>query len=165
MAKKKENKIVLMRGEAEFHYIALVIMILLMIFCIIPLILMLTVSLSSEASLVRGYRFIPDEWSLDAYAFMWAKRTTIFRAYGLTIMSPLADKARIVWYAHLLLFATNHERGLTVVAVRGYQQVQVAVVLIGRQLQSLSLTGQAVSRIFLAKAEGDIAHGDTLVGQ
>ena len=32
MAKKKENKIVLMRGEAEFHYIALVIMILLMIF-------------------------------------------------------------------------------------------------------------------------------------
>ncbi|MBR3005308.1 MAG: carbohydrate ABC transporter permease, partial [Erysipelotrichaceae bacterium] len=86
MAKKKENKIVLMRGEAEFHYIALVIMILLMIFCIIPLILMLTVSLSSEASLVRGYRFIPDEWSLDAYAFMWAKRTTIFRAYGLTII-------------------------------------------------------------------------------
>ena len=34
MAKKKENKIVLMRGEAEFHYIALVIMILLMIFSV-----------------------------------------------------------------------------------------------------------------------------------
>jgi putative aldouronate transport system permease protein len=47
---------------------------------------MLTVSLSSETSLVHGYRFIPDEWSLDAYAFMWAKRATIFRAYGLTIL-------------------------------------------------------------------------------
>lgn len=84
MAKQK-NKIQLMKGEAGFHYVALVVMILLMVFCIVPLILMLTVSLSSEASLIRGYRFIPDEWSLDAYAFMWAKRVTILRAYGLTI--------------------------------------------------------------------------------
>ena len=75
-------------------YTFLVIMILLMIFCIIPLILMLTVSLSSEASLVRGYRFIPDEWSLDAYAFMWAKRTTIFRAYGLTIIVTVIGAAK-----------------------------------------------------------------------
>ena len=82
----KKNKIQLMKGERGFHYTALVIMILLMLFCVVPLILMLTVSLSSEASLVRGYRFIPDEWSLDAYAFMWAKRATIARAYGLTIV-------------------------------------------------------------------------------
>ena len=85
MAKHK-NKIQLMKGEAGFHYVALVVMILMMIFCVVPLILMLTVSLSSEASLVRGYRFIPDQWSLDAYFFMWAKRATILRAYGLTIV-------------------------------------------------------------------------------
>ena len=85
MAKQK-NKIQLMKGEAGFHYLALVIMILMMIFCIVPLILMFNVSLSSEASLIRGYRFIPDEWSLNAYSFMWAKRSTILRAYGLTIL-------------------------------------------------------------------------------
>ena len=85
MAKQK-NKIQLMKGEAGFHYLALVVMILMMLFCIIPLILMLNVSLSSEASLIRGYRFIPDEWSLNAYSFMWAKRSTILRAYGLTIL-------------------------------------------------------------------------------
>ena len=85
MANKK-NKITLMRGEREFHYIALIIMVLMMLFCIVPLILMLTVSLSSETSLIHGYRFIPDEWSLDAYSFLWAKRATIFRAYGLTIV-------------------------------------------------------------------------------
>ena len=85
MAKQK-NKIQLMKGEAGFHYFALVVMILLMLFCIVPLILMLNVSLSSEASLIKGYRFIPDEWSLNAYSFMWAKRATIFRAYGLTIL-------------------------------------------------------------------------------
>ncbi len=88
MAKNK-NKIVLMKGEKEFHYLALIVMILLMLFCIIPLILMLTVSLSSEASLVKGYRFIPAQWSLDAYFFMWAKRATILRAYGLTIVVTL----------------------------------------------------------------------------
>ena len=75
-----------MKGEAGFHYTALVVMILMMLFCVVPLILMVTVSFSSEASLVRGYRFIPEEWSLDAYAFMWAKRATISRAYGLTIL-------------------------------------------------------------------------------
>ena len=85
MAKQK-NKIQLMKGEAGFHYMALVIMILMMLFCIVPLILMFNVSISSEASLIKGYRFIPDEWSLNAYSFMWAKRSTILRAYGLTIL-------------------------------------------------------------------------------
>ena len=89
MAKHK-NKIQLMKGEAGFHYLALVVMVLLMLFCVVPLILMLTVSLSSEASLVKGYRFIPDQWSLDAYLFMWAKRATILRAYGLTIVVTIA---------------------------------------------------------------------------
>ncbi|MBR0474565.1 MAG: carbohydrate ABC transporter permease [Erysipelotrichaceae bacterium] len=90
---KSNNKIVLMKGEKEFHYIALVIMVLMMIFCLVPLILMLAVSFSSENSLLHGYRFIPDEWSLDAYAFMWAKRATISRAYGLTILVTVVGTA------------------------------------------------------------------------
>ena len=83
---KNKNKIQLMKGEKGFHYGALVVMILLMLFCVVPLVLMMTVSFSAEASLVRGYRFIPSEWSLSAYEFMWAKRATILRAYGLTII-------------------------------------------------------------------------------
>lgn len=89
----KKNKIQMMRGERGFHYTALVIMTLMMIFCVVPLILMFTVSLSSETSLVYGYRFIPEEWSFDAYLFMWAKRATIFRAYGLTILVTVVGTA------------------------------------------------------------------------
>ena len=89
----KQNKIQMMRGERGFHYTALVIMTLMMIFCVVPLILMFTVSLSSETSLVYGYRFIPEEWSFDAYMFMWAKRATIFRAYGLTILVTVVGTA------------------------------------------------------------------------
>ncbi len=86
MKKNNNNKIKLMKGERGFHYMALVIMILMMVFCVVPLILMFSVSLSSENSLVHGYRFIPDEWSLNAYQYLWAKRVTIARAYGLTIL-------------------------------------------------------------------------------
>ena len=62
----KKNKIKLMKGEAGFHYTALIIMTLMMLFCVVPLILMTTVSFSSEASLLNGYRFIPEEWSIEA---------------------------------------------------------------------------------------------------
>lgn len=82
----KKNKIKLMKGEAGFHYTALIIMTLMMLFCVVPLILMTTVSFSSEASLLNGYRFIPEEWSIEAYIFLWAKRATILRAYGLTVL-------------------------------------------------------------------------------
>ena len=76
----------LMQGEKTFHYSALVIMTLMMLFCVVPLVLMFTVSLSSENSLLHGYRFVPEEWSFGAYQYLWAKRATIARAYGLTIV-------------------------------------------------------------------------------
>ncbi len=86
MAKKNDNKIKLMKGERGFHYSALVIMIALMIFCVVPFFLMMSVSFSSEAALVKGYRFWPQEFSFAAYVFLWVKRATILRAYGLTIL-------------------------------------------------------------------------------
>ena len=83
------NKIKLMKGEKGFHYFSLVFMIIFALFCTIPFILMISVSVSSESALVRGYRFWPAIFSLDAYAFLWLKRATIARAYGLTIIVTL----------------------------------------------------------------------------
>lgn len=76
-----------MRDEKVFHNIALVAMILLAIYCIIPFILMLSVSLSSESSLAQyGYSFWPKEFSFAAYDYLWAKRITIGRCYAMTII-------------------------------------------------------------------------------
>ena len=76
-----------MRDEKVFHNIALVVMILLAIYCIIPFILMLSVSLSSESSLAQyGYSFWPKEFSFAAYDYLWAKRITIGRCYAMTII-------------------------------------------------------------------------------
>ena len=56
----------MMKGEKSFHYIALVIMTLFMLFCIVPLVLMCVVSFSSENSLLiaRAPRLEPGASSL-----------------------------------------------------------------------------------------------------
>ena len=95
MAKTKAPSI---RDERAFHNFALVIMTLLALFCVVPFILMISVSFSSEAALIKGYKFIPKEFSLSAYKFLWLKRATILRAYGLTILVTVVGTA-----ANLLL--------------------------------------------------------------
>ncbi len=108
MAKNK-NKIVLMKGEKEFHYLALTVMILLMLFCVVPLVLMVNVSFSSEASLAYGYRFFPQSWSIDAYAFMWAKRASIGRAYGLTILITVVGTAASLTLVSLFAYPLSRK--------------------------------------------------------
>lgn len=85
MTKKDVKKAPTIQDERTFHNISIVIMSIMAIFCIIPFILMISVSFSSEAALVKGYKFWPKEFSLSAYSYLWVKRATIFRAYGLTI--------------------------------------------------------------------------------
>lgn len=83
----------MIEGEKGFHYTALVLMTLWALFCVVPLILMISVSFSSEAALSHGYKFIPREFSLEAYKYLWAKKITISRAYGLTILITVVGTA------------------------------------------------------------------------
>lgn len=54
--------------------------------CIIPLILVLSVSLSTEMSIARdGYSIIPKEFSLEAYKYILFKSTSLYNAYAVTI--------------------------------------------------------------------------------
>ena len=93
MAKTKVTKAPTIRDERGFHNLALVLMTLLALYCIIPFILMLSVSFSSEASLSQGYRFWPKEFSMNAYNYLWIKRLTILRAYGITILVTVVGTA------------------------------------------------------------------------
>ncbi len=64
--------------------------ILLCIICLAPFILLIVSSFTEEATLVRnGYSFFPETWSLESYAYIARKGTTIFRAYGITILITL----------------------------------------------------------------------------
>ena len=93
MAKITVNRAPAIRDERTFHNIALVLMTLLAAYCVVPFILMISVSFSAESALSQGYRFIPKEFSLGAYEFLWLKRLTILRAYGLTILVTVVGTA------------------------------------------------------------------------
>ncbi|WP_300379979.1 carbohydrate ABC transporter permease [Clostridium sp.] len=54
--------------------------------CILPFLFVLIISLTKEESLqLNGYRFWPEEWSLDAYKYILESGSNIIRSYGVTI--------------------------------------------------------------------------------
>ncbi|MGL4449959.1 MAG: carbohydrate ABC transporter permease [Sarcina sp.] len=55
--------------------------------CIIPFIFVVIISFTSEQSLqMNGYRFWPEQWSFDAYKYIFGSGSQIMRAYGITII-------------------------------------------------------------------------------
>lgn len=73
--------------------------------CIIPIILIVSVSFSNEASVVReGYKFIPAQFDLAAYRFLWKDAHQILQAYGVsiivTVVGTLLSVIVIALYAY-----------------------------------------------------------------
>lgn len=68
-----------------FRFIMGFIMLLLVLACILPFFLLIASSLTSEVALAQnGYSFIPSEFSLSAYKYIWSVKENIFRAYGMS---------------------------------------------------------------------------------
>lgn len=64
-----------------------VIFLILGLMCIMPLVFVFVISITSEASLrANGYQFIPHELSNAAYLFLWNERGTILRALFMSIL-------------------------------------------------------------------------------
>lgn len=58
--------------------------------CIIPILLIVSVSLSDEKSVVNnGYRFIPEKFNLAAYEFLWRDIGQIAYSYKISILVTL----------------------------------------------------------------------------
>ncbi|TBL76572.1 carbohydrate ABC transporter permease [Paenibacillus thalictri] len=59
--------------------------------CILPLLLIVAVSFSDEKQvLIHGYSFIPEQWSLDAYRFLFKDYMQIIRSYGISFLVTIA---------------------------------------------------------------------------
>lgn len=75
--------------------------------CLIPLLLVISISLTSEAGIVEnGYTLWPSEFSAEAYQYVWQSRATVIRAYGVTIFNTVVGSflsvACIALYAYAL---------------------------------------------------------------
>lgn len=54
--------------------------------CIVPVLFILIISFTSNNSIQEfGYKFIPNEWSLDAYRFLWNEKSAIFHAFIISV--------------------------------------------------------------------------------
>lgn len=55
--------------------------------CVVPLLLAVSITFTDGKAIMReGYRFIPSEFSLDAYKVMFANFDGLWRAYGISIL-------------------------------------------------------------------------------
>lgn len=59
--------------------------------CVVPFIFVVIISLTSEESLRQnGYRFLPTEWSIEAYKHLISSSTGILKAYGISIIVTIS---------------------------------------------------------------------------
>lgn len=73
------------KSDYAVSFVSYVFIILFAIACLIPLLLVLSSSFTSQASLnINGYKLIPSELSVDAYSLLF-KSGTVGPAYGVTI--------------------------------------------------------------------------------
>lgn len=70
-----------------FSIVTNVFVILLIISCIVPFLILISSSFSSESALqATGYGIFPKDFSLDAYKYLWGTRSSILRSYGMSIL-------------------------------------------------------------------------------
>ena len=63
-----------------------VILTLMALACVLPVLLVIIVSFSSEQSIFEnGYTFFPSEWSLEAYRLFFKMGDQVVRSYGITL--------------------------------------------------------------------------------
>ena len=68
------------------------------ILCLIPFLLVIGSSFTSEASIIKyGYSIIPKEFSLESYKTIFENPMTIFRSYGVTIVVTVVGTAASVF--------------------------------------------------------------------
>lgn len=87
---KTHNKIQRTTGEKIGTFAIYFIVALFALACIIPFILVIIVSFSSEKSVaMNGYSFIPSEWSAAAYQMLFMPKSAVPRSYLVTAISTI----------------------------------------------------------------------------
>lgn len=75
------------KNEMRFQIGTNLVMIVIAAIMVLPLILLVMASLTSNTEItLHGYSFIPGEFSLEAYQYLWNEKSQIVRAYLVTIV-------------------------------------------------------------------------------
>ncbi len=86
------------------------VMILLALFCLIPLCLLVVSSITEESSLIKnGYTFIPSRLSFLAYQYLLSDSASVLRAYLITVFVTLSGMACHVMLVLLLAYPLSRK--------------------------------------------------------
>ncbi len=106
--KTKNNEI---RGKPRFsvgQFSIHLIIILFCLFCVVPILLVVSISLSDEMELVKhGYRLIPEKLSFSAYSYILKRPGQILNAYMITIIVTLAGSSLGLLISCMLAYTTT----------------------------------------------------------
>src|SRR5699024_5414409 len=106
--KKKKRKF---NEINQFHPLTNGIMTVLLglftIACLFPFAYVIVISFTSEESIVRnGFQLIPEEWSLDAYRYLWSTKSQLLQSYWITIvvtvLGTVISVSMITLYAYAI---------------------------------------------------------------
>lgn len=93
-----------------FNTIGYVLITLLSLFCLLPFILIISGSFTSQASIMTdGYQLIPKEFSLEAYEFLFEAPDDILRAYGVTIFVTVVGTLASLLATSMAAYALAHK--------------------------------------------------------
>ncbi len=96
-------------GLKTFETVNVVYLTLLGLIMLVPFLLVLGTSLSTEKSIIQyGYTIWPRDFSLEGYAFV-VRGGTIFRAYGVSIFATLAGTAVAVLITAMAGYAVSRK--------------------------------------------------------
>jgi putative aldouronate transport system permease protein len=75
-----------MKKTGVFDIVNYILITLFSLFCALPLVLLVIVSLTDEKSIIKnGYQLIPEKFSLEAYKMIFASGSDVFNSYLVTI--------------------------------------------------------------------------------
>jgi len=86
MNKKKSSLLRFTRIGPASNFLFNLLMVILCLVCIIPMLLVVSISFSAEESLREfGYRLMPKSFSFDGYTYLYKQKDTIFPALGISV--------------------------------------------------------------------------------
>lgn len=112
------------REDRRWGIAANVVMIILSLLAVLPFILLIVASVSSEYAVTNyGYSFFPKELSLAAYQYLFDEIGQIGRAYLITIITTVVGTVTSLYITAAFAFATTREQ------VRGTKLMFLMVII------------------------------------
>ncbi|HHW23433.1 MAG TPA: carbohydrate ABC transporter permease [Clostridiaceae bacterium] len=96
------------KDRLVFNILGVVVILLITLFCVLPFLLILTGSITSQGSILRdGYRFIPKEISFQAYQIIFESPDMLLKAYGVTIMVTVIGTLTGLFFTAMTAYVLN----------------------------------------------------------